>query len=169
MNIVIVIRSNVMAYARYFKRINESWILKYFRMDETDVLVLDNPQKYILDKGGNVFIALQNNKPVGTSALLVRDCITCEMAKLAVNSDEQGKGIGYMLGLALIEKARERGFSRIVLEGNLKMEASIALSHKLGFVEVPFEVNVNNIVIHRRCNIFMELILHPTFKPEYYI
>ena len=158
-----------MAYARYFKRINEAWILNYFRLDESDVLVLDDPQKYILDKGGNIFIALQNNKPVGTSALLVRDCITCEMAKLAVDAESQGKGIGYMLGLALIEKARERGFSRIVLEGNLKMEASIALSRKLGFIEVPFEVNVSNIVIHRRCNIFMQLILHPAFKPDYYI
>ena len=169
MSIVIVSRTNSMAYAKFFKRINQSWILNYFRMDESDVLVLDDPQKYILDKGGNVFIALKDSKPVGATALLIRDCVTCEMAKLAVDSEEQGKGIGYMLGLALIEKARERGFSRIVLEGNSKMKASIALSRKLGFLELPFEVNVSNIVIHRRCDIFMELILHPVFKPEYYI
>ena len=133
MNLVIDIRSKVMAFAEDFKRLNEDWISTNFWLEESDIQVLNDPQKFILDKGGNVFIALLNNKPVGTCALLVRDGITCELVKMVVDPEAQGKGIGYKLGLAFIDKARERGFSRIVLEGNTKMEASIILYHKLGF------------------------------------
>ena len=169
MNLVIDIRSKVMAFAEDFKRLNEDWISTNFWLEESDIQVLNDPQKFILDKGGNVFIALLNNKPVGTCALLVRDGITCELVKMVVDPDAQGKGIGYKLGLAFIDKARERGFSRIVLEGNTKMEASIILYHKLGFNEIPLEYNVHDSNIHKRCNIFMELNLTPTVKPDYYI
>jgi len=169
MNLVIDIRSKVMAFAEDFKRLNEDWISTNFWLEESDIQVLNDPQKFILDKGGNVFIALLNNKPVGTCALLVRDGITCELVKMVVDPEAQGKGIGYKLGLAFIDKARERGFSRIVLEGNTKMEASIILYHKLGFNEIPLEYNVHDSNIHKRCNIFMELNLTPTVKPDYYI
>src|ERR1035437_3549576 len=92
------------------------------------------------------------------SRLMVRDAITCELTKLAVEPEEQGKGIGYLLGNALVEKASKRGFKRIVLEGNTKMKNSITLYKKLGFKEVPFEYINHEIGNHKRCNIFMELI-----------
>jgi GNAT superfamily N-acetyltransferase len=169
MIITIDIRSHSMAHAEYFRKLNEEWITNYFWLEESDIHILNDPQKHILDKGGNVFIALQNNKPVGTCALLVRDGITCELAKMAVDPMVQGCGIGYLLGKALIEIAKERGFSRIVLEGNDKMEASLALYRKLGFKEIPFEFNIHDATFHRRCNVFMELILNPTILPEYFI
>ena len=71
--------------------------------------------------------------------------------------------------MAFIEKARSRGFARIILEGNTKMEASIALYRKLGFLEIPLELDARNVTVHKRCNIMMELILNPTVHPEYYI
>ena len=95
MNLVIDIRSKVMAFAEDFKRLNEDWISTNFWLEESDIQVLNDPQKFILDKGGNVFIALLNNKPVGTCALLVRDGITCELVKMVVDPEAQGKGIGY--------------------------------------------------------------------------
>jgi len=158
-----------MAFADYFKRLNEAWISTYFWLEDSDKYILNDPQSYILDKGGNVFIALKDARPVGTCALMVRDGITCELSKLAVEPLEQGKGIGYILGMALIEKARERGFKRIVLEGNTKMEASISLYRKLGFREIPAEYDIHDLANHKRCNIFMELILIPTVQPEYFI
>jgi GNAT superfamily N-acetyltransferase len=169
MEIVIDIRSHSMAFGADFKRLNEDWISTYFSMEESDIQVLNDPQKYILDKGGNVFIALHNNKPVGTCALIVIDGVTCELAKMVVHPDFQGQGIGYKLGQAFIGKAKERGFSRIVLEGNTKMVASINLYRKLGFQEVPAVLDVRNSTTHERCNIFMELYLNPNIHPEYYI
>jgi len=86
MSIEIAIRTNSMAYAEDFKRINEDWISANFWLEESDIQMLSDPQKYILDKGGNVFIALLNGKPVGTCALQVHDALTCELAKMAVDS-----------------------------------------------------------------------------------
>jgi len=88
---------------------------------------------------------------------------------MAVDSHAQGSGIGFLLGTTLIEKARERGFSRIILEGNTKMKASILLYRKLGFTEVPFPEVEQTAASHKRCNIVMELELSPLHQPEYYI
>lgn len=169
MDIVIDIRTHAMAFGADFRRLNEAWISTFFWLEESDRLVLNDPQKYILDKGGNVFIALHNGKPVGTCALMVIDGITCELAKMAVDPEFQGQGVGYRLGVTFIEKARQRGFSRIVLEGNTKMEASITLYRKLGFQEVSLELDIRSSTTHKRCNIFMELLLNPSLHPEYYI
>ena len=166
MNVVIDVRTNVMAFAEEFKRLNEEWITANFQLEESDIKFLSNPQKYILDKGGTVFIALYNNKPVGACALLIRDGLTCELVKMVVDPQYQRQGIGYQLGQALIAKARNRGFSRIVLEGNSKMEASVALYRKLGFQEIPLEFDVHDSTIRNRCNIFMELVL---IHSEYFI
>lgn len=169
MNIEIAVRTNSMAYAEDFKRINEDWISSNFWLESSDIQVFNDPQKYILDKGGNVFIALLNGKPVGTCALQVHDALTCELTKMAVDTRAQGNGIGFLLGTTLIDKARERGFHRIILEGNTKMKASILLYRKLGFSEVPFSKVEQSAASHERCNIVMELTLSPLPQPEYYI
>ena len=157
-----------MAYAKEFRRINEEWISTNFWLEESDIQILNDPQKYILDRGGNIFIALLSGEPVGTCALMVQNIFTCELAKMAVDPKARSRGIGYMLGLALIEKARERGFKRIVLEGNSKMATSILLYYKLGFKEVSLS-GIDRNQMHKRCNIFMELYLNPFVQPEYFI
>jgi len=169
MAIQIIFRSTFMTFEREFRRLNEAWISKYFRLEESDKVVLSNPQKYILDKGGNVFLALRDGRVVGCCALLVHDFYTCELAKMVVDPLSQGKGIGLMLVNAMIEKARERGFKRVILEGNTKMTASISLYRKLGFQEVPFEKVEHIQELHSRCNIFMELNLLPFSDLEFYI
>ena len=169
MNIEIITRSNSMAYEKEFRQLNEAWISSNFWLEESDIKLLNDPQKYILEKGGNVFIALLNGKPVGTCALIVHDNITCELGKMAVDPKAQSHGIGYLLGSALLEKARERNFIRVVLEGNTKMSASISLYRKLGFIEVPLPELEQPADFHKRCNIFMEYSINPYIQPEYYI
>ena len=88
---------------------------------------------------------------------------------MAVNPLAQGDGIGFELGIALIKKARERGFKRIVLEANSKMKASIALYNKLGFIEYPISAISNIKNLHRRCDVFMELVLQDEILPEYFL
>ena len=169
MNIQLVFRSSTMSFEREFRQLNEAWISRYFILEESDKVVLSNPQRYILDKGGNVFLALHDGRVVGCCALLVHDIYTCELAKMVVDPLAQGKGIGLLLGNALINKARERGFKRVILEGNTKMTASISLYRKLGFQEVPFDQIEQSHELHSRCNIFMELHLTPFSSPEFYI
>ena len=169
MAVQIIFRSTQMTFEREFRQLNEAWISINFMLEASDKLVLSNPQKYILDRGGNVFIALEDGKVLGCCALLVHDIFTCELAKMVVDPLAQGKGIGFLLGNALVEKARQRGFNRVILEGNTKMGASIALYRKLGFQEVPLNEVENNRELHSRCNIFMELKLSSIFSPEFYI
>jgi len=165
MSVEIIIRSGSMKYSSEFRRINEEWIISSFYLEKSDIQVLNDPQKYILDKGGNIFIALLNDEPIGTCALIVHDALTCELSRLVVDVNARNHGIGYKLGRSLIEKARERGFKRIILEGNTNMTASIALYRKLGFHEISYRANT----VHTRCNIFMELEINPYSQLEYYI
>ena len=71
---------------------------------------------------------------------------------MAVSPQYQGRGIGTLLGEALLAYAREHEVRKIVLEGNTRLASSIALYRKLGFQEVP---NLN--AAYERCNIKMEL------------
>lgn len=137
-----------------FRQLNEEWITKYFRMEESDYKALDHPREYILDKGGHIFMALYKGDPVGTCALIPMDDGGFELAKMAVSPKAQGLGIGFLVGQACIEKARMLGARRVYLESNTTLKPAINLYHKLGFRKVagppsPYE----------RCNIQMELRL----------
>lgn len=141
------------SYQQAFKKLNQDWITTYFKMEEADFKSLDHPKEYILDKGGFIFIALYQGNPIGTCSLIKMDNNTFELAKMAVSDEAKGKGIGFMLGNALIQKAKEEGANRLYLESNTILKPAINLYHKLGFKKItgipsPYE----------RCNIQMELI-----------
>src|SRR5689334_8290945 len=93
-------------YAGAFRRLNEEWIVSHFEIEEADRKVLEHPQESILDRGGFIFVALLDGEPVGVCALLKRDEPgVYEMAKMAVVPKAKGRGIGHMLGRAVVEKA----------------------------------------------------------------
>jgi len=141
------------SYQQAFKKLNQDWITTYFKMEEADFKSLDHPKEYILDKGGFIFIALYQGSPIGTCSLIKMENNTFELAKMAVSDEAKGKGIGFMLGNALIQKAKEEGAKGLYLESNTILKPAINLYHKLGFKKItgipsPYE----------RCNIQMELI-----------
>lgn len=156
MSIEIINIRSTMAFQEEFKRLNEAWISTNFQLEESDIELLNNPQKYILDKGGVLFMALLNGKAVGCCALIVHDKTTCELAKLGVDPSAQGQGIGNLLCTTLIQKAKQLGYKRIFLEGSTKLQASISLYQKLGFKEISTQ---NSCDCHKRCNVMMEYIL----------
>ena len=59
-----------------------------------------------------------------------------ELAKMAVSPRAQGKNIGWLLGRAAINKARQLGARGLYLESNTRLVPAINLYHKLGFVKV---------------------------------
>ncbi len=141
-------------YQRDFKKLNEEWIKKFFKMEETDYKSLDHPNEYILDKGGEILVALYEDQVVGVCALIPMERDVVELAKMAVAPVAKGKGIGWLLGQAALAKARELGASKVYLESNTILEPAISLYYKLGFKKIvgvpsPYE----------RCNIQMELSL----------
>lgn len=141
-------------YQDAFKALNVEWISTYFEMEEADYKALDNPEEYILNKGGKILVALYENEPVGVCALIKMDNLDYdfEMAKMAVSPKAQGKNIGWLLGRAIAAKAKELGAKKIYLESNTILKPAINLYYKLGFEKV-FGLETP----YKRCNIQMEL------------
>lgn len=127
-------------YQKTFYELNRKWIEQYWELEPHDIEVLENPEKHILDKGGHIFVALYNGFPVGVCALCPMpegSAYDFELAKLAVNTSIQRKGIGRRLCDAVINKARELGGNILFLESNTRLKPAIALYRKLGFKELP--------------------------------
>lgn len=143
-------------YQSAFKALNEEWISTYFEMEEADHKALDNPEAYILNKGGKILIALYKDEPLGVCALIKMEDphYDFEMAKMAVSPEAQGKNIGWLLGQAIIGTAVALGASKIYLESNTILKPAINLYYKLGFQKIS-----GHPTPYRRCNIQMELDL----------
>lgn len=142
-------------YRPDFIRLNREWIERYFRLEPCDLRVLGNPEKEILNKGGEIFFAVADGKAVGTCALIFHpDTGRYELAKMAVSPKAQGKGIGFRLASHLIDYARDKGMTDLFLEANTKLTASVRLYYKLGFQAVPMSHPA-----YERCDLYMELSL----------
>ncbi|MGC4234718.1 MAG: GNAT family N-acetyltransferase [Niabella sp.] len=144
-------------YQSVFKLLNEEWISAYFEIEEADIKVLGNPETYILNKGGEIFVALYNGEPVGVCALIKMDDpdYDFEMGKMAVSPKAQGKNIGWLLGQAIINKAKESGASKIYLESNTILKPAINLYYKMGFQKISGRPTP-----YKRANIQMELVIN---------
>lgn len=142
------------AYAIVFRELNYEWIRKYFSIEESDRKLLEDPKRYILDEGGAILIALYEGSPVGTCALIKMDDETYELAKMAVSEKAQGQKIGWKIGKAILEKAKELGAKRIFLETNSSLAPAINLYKKLGFTDASGQDSP-----YDRCNVQMELVL----------
>jgi len=143
-------------YQTAFRALNEEWISAYFKMEETDYKALDNPDGYILQNGGCIIVALYDNEPLGVCALVKMNDpeYDFELAKMAVSPKAQGKNIGWLLGQAIIEKAKMMGAAKLYLESNTLLKPAINLYHKLGFVKIAGRATP-----YERCNIQMELVI----------
>lgn len=144
-------------YKSVFKSLNEEWISTYFEIEETDSKALNNPEEYILSKGGKILVALYENEPLGVCALIKMDDpdYDYEMAKMAVSPKAQGKNMGWLLGQVVISKAKELGASKIYLESNTILKPAINLYYKMGFQKISGRPTP-----YKRANIQMELVLN---------
>ena len=125
-------------YRDVFKELNESWIREFFKMEAKDYESLLHPRRTILDKGGEIVVALLDGEAVGVCALMKMDHpdYDFELAKMGVAEAARGKGIGFLLGQEIIDRARKRGARNLFLESNTVLTPAISLYRKLGFAEI---------------------------------
>jgi len=141
-------------YKEAFIALNKEWISTYFKLEEADQKVLNNPDQSIIQKQGYIFVALYQNEPIGVCALLrnTHADYSFELAKMAVSPKAQGKGAGWLLAQAVIAKAKALGATHLFLESNTSLKSAINLYHKLGFQKIPGTDSA-----YERCNIQMVL------------
>ena len=135
-----------------FRRMNLDWITQFWEVEDADLVYLDHPREKILDPGGAILMALYDGEVVGTVALVPMGSGSYELAKMAVDQHARGKGIGWGLGRAVLERAGEVGATRVYLESNTILEPAINLYRKLGFEPVQGGASP-----YDRCNIQMEI------------
>ena len=150
---------NIVPYNRKYKtdfaELNYEWLEKYFEPDKKDKQILNNPEKEIINKGGEIFFAILNSIVVGTCAVLKIDDSIYELAKMSVTEKAQGKQIGKKLTLTAIGYAVGKGALKLRLCTSSKLNVAQNLYRGLGFTVVKEKSNDR----YRRKLIFMELNL----------
>ena len=138
-----------------FKSLNLEWLDTYFKVEPIDEIVLNNPEREVIDKGGFIFMIQKNYNTIGTFAFIKKSAKIYEFSKMAITPDERGNGYGNMAMEFLIQFAKNKKWSKLILYSNTKLKNSIHLYKKYGFKEIPLGKNL----IYSRGNIKMELIL----------
>lgn len=124
-------------YAADFKRLNIEWLDKYELTEPADISMLENYKAEILDTGGCIILAKAGNEIVGSAALIQEAPGEFELAKMAVTTAYQGKGISKLLIEKCLAKAKELKASKFFLVSSSKLNTALSLYEKYGFKHVP--------------------------------
>jgi len=146
-------------YQPDFKALNVAWISQHWQLEAPDLHALDDPQAYIIDQGGSIILAIDsfatgNQQVVGCCALIAMGNNNYELAKMVVSPTIKGRGIGYILGKNIVERAKSLGAKRLYLESNSSLTPAINLYQKLGFKHISAASSP-----YQRCDVQMELHL----------
>ena len=142
-------------YKERYKELAMEWLNKYNLYEHEDELILNNPEKLILNKGGYIFLAKLNEKVIGTVSLIPVESGVFELAKLAVTKNYQNNGIAKVLIEKAIQTAKKEDAEKILLYSNSKLEKAYHLYKKYGFKEI--NINKNK---YETANLKMELYLN---------
>ncbi len=121
--------------AEAFRRLNLDWIERLFKVEGPDRKVLDDPERSIIAPGGQIFFALDGAVVIGTVAIIRSDARRFELAKMAVATTHQRRGIGRRMVEWLVESARVAGMSSIHVELRASNLPAFEFYRALGFVE----------------------------------
>ena len=121
-----------------FKRLNMEW-MSQFKMGTVRQSIVEDPQTFIIDKGGFVFFAEMDGKIVGTGALLRESHKVYEIADMAVTPPYQGKNIGKSLLQKAIDKAKLTGAKQVYLITSTRLPTSIEIYRAYGFRETGYD------------------------------
>lgn len=135
----ISIQSFNKSYISDFYALNKEWIEESWRLEKSDINDLSNPQKYIIDKGGEVFFAIKNGKVIATAAMVYADNKIFELAKMTVAEDCRGLGVANQLMDKCIDFAKKNNAEKIVLITNSALVIARNLYDKYGFKEIVLD------------------------------
>ena len=144
-------------YKQAFIDLNTEWIKKYFVIEPMDIEQLENADTAIMAKGGEIFFITEEEKALGTCAMIPMEDNGYELAKMAVAPETRGRGFGDVLMRTCVEWAKSKGADYVMLHSNTVLTPAITLYKKHGFETVYLGPHPD----YDRSNIEMKLVLKP--------
>lgn len=138
-----------------FAQLNREWLHGSGLYEDADARHLDSPREYILDAGGEIFVAEVEGRVVGTCALVPESDDIFEVVKLAVAKECRGEGLGRRLVEHALMRARDRGAKRVVLLSSSRLGPALHLYRSLGFQDAPMPADQP----YETADVYMELEL----------
>ena len=131
-------------YHLAFKKMNLDYLDKYNLTESHDMMILDNPEEYVVGRGGFLWLAKAGEEIVGTVGIMPEGHGIFELIKMCVAESWRGRGISKLLMETCLQKVKELGGEKLFLFSNHQLQTALKLYTKYGFknIEVtdsPFE------------------------------
>ena len=149
-------------FAGAFESLNRAWLEQFDLLEEGDLPYLLDPRGAIINKGGVVLCAVQDDQVIGTVSVIRHSGSTFELAKLAVSPAARGHGLGRRLTQAAIDFALSAGAESLFLSSNHQLREAIRLYESLGFKP---SAPPPGVVAYATADVFMQLALKELQEP----
>lgn len=104
-------------------------------IDEARNPDLDDIEANYLQRGNVFIVAESGGEIVGTGGLIAVDAHTARIVRISVSRAHRRNGIGRALVTHLLDLARQRGCTRVIVATEPGWDAAISLYTRCGFVE----------------------------------
>jgi GNAT superfamily N-acetyltransferase len=104
-------------------------------IDETRNPDLDDIARHYLAAGHAFLVAEADGELIGTGGLIAFSADTGRIVRMSVSRDHRRRGVGRAVVARLLDLARERGYSRVVVRTEPDWTAAIGLYTSFGFAE----------------------------------
>lgn len=99
---------------------------------------MDDIQMNYFDRRGIFLVTETDGQIIGTGAIRQIEENVCELKRLFLLLEYQGKGLGYRIVMELLHASREMKYEKIRLEtAPVHLKRATALYKRLGFYEIP--------------------------------
>lgn len=144
--------------AHHFYDINAQWVNDMFYMEAYDEKILSNPQKYIIDEGGQVWFAKHETLGIiGTCAVKNFGDNWYELTKMGVLESSRGLKAGEILLKQVIKDTLKWKVDTLFLLTNSICKPAIHLYEKNGFIH---DEGIRNKFtgLYERSDVFMKYV-----------
>ena len=107
--------------------------------DSTDADLKDLEGNYMMNHGSFDVLLNENSDIIGTIGILRLDEGKCELRKMYLKAEERGRGYGKLLLEHGLRKAKDLGYTRVILETASVLKEAITLYRKYGFERFEME------------------------------
>src|SRR5258706_1458316 len=108
-------------YQAAFKRLNLEWLDKYNLTESHDLEILDDPDGTVIAGGGRIFLAMDDNKVIGTAGIWKENEEEYELIKMAVDSPYPAQGISKILHDHFLDAAKKPKATKIIISSHSQL------------------------------------------------